>query len=556
MMSEKMISKAKELLRHFQNFPVTLASIWLFTVILVFSPSDNVIWSRTLLFLFYYGTGSFLIETLFLKAPKNKWFFAALAADLLPASVFVALTAAESYLYWDSYVTQYSSFYFLILFLLALYFCRRKLGCPFTEYLVRVFGRTVRYHIVYLILMVGIGIIVSVVMDLFGFDYELLMRSQMLLLGLYYMSAFLLSFYPEKEESSLLTAALLKYVLSVMVIAAYAVIYVYILKILVTQEIPSNAIFRITAGLFAAAFPLCLMTSPWRSEHMLCRIMKYLPYLFLPFLLLQGYSIGVRLLENGVTPMRYAAVVFLLFECVALALYHFRPAALELLLPVGAGILCVAGFFPYINMNYVSFLNQKAVIDQYLSLTKEQQQAMLSEHNENRDAAARVRGAYSYLRFDYLGNQYMSSLPEESIAQLDRLADDTYSYGTHRISYGVSKYADQIDVSDYSSLYPVAVHEHVYDISSGELADYNESLSHYPLPDENSNIASIDLRELFDLYRAHADKNNNFDEYFAQHFTYQINDRYALCITLLSFTYDESQDTYYPFQLNGYLLVK
>lgn len=553
MMSEKMISKAKELFRHFQNFPVTLVSIWLLTVILVFQPSDNAIWGRMLSFLSYYGTGSFLIEALFLKVPRNKCFFAALAADLLPASVFVSF---EHYHYRDSYIGQYSALYFFILFLLVLYFCRKKLGCPFTEYLVRVFGRTVRYHIVYLILMIGIGIISSIAIELFGLDYGLLIRSQMLLLGLYYMSAFLLSFYPEKEEGSLLTAALLKYVLSVMVIAAYAVIYVYILKILVTQEIPSNAIFRITAGLFAAAFPLCLMTSPWRPEHMLCRIMKYLPYLFLPFLLLQGYSIGVRLLENGVTPMRYAAVVFLLFECVALVLYYFHPAALELLLPVGAGILCVAGFFPYINMNYVSFLNQKAVIDQYLSLTKEQQQAMLSEHNKNSDAASRVRGAYSYLCFDYLGTQYMSSLPEESIAQLDQLADDTYSYGTHRISYGVSKYAGQIDVSDYSSLYPVRLHEYVYDISSGELADYNESLSHYPLPDENSNITSIDLRKLFDLYRAHADKNNNFDEYFAQHFTYQINDRYALCITLLSFTYDESQDTYYPFQLNGYLLVK
>lgn len=556
-MTEKIVFKAKELLFNFRNFPITLISVWLFTVILTFSiDSDNAFWGKALLFLFYYGTGSFLIETLFLNAAKNKWFFAALAADLLPASVFLYLTVVESYRYWDSCMTRYSVCYFLILFLLSLYFCRKKLGCSFPDYLTRVFGRTVRYHIVYLILMVGVGIIAAVAMELFGLDYNLLIRSQMLLLGLYYMSAFLLSFYPEKEETSRLTAALLKYVLSVMVITAYVIIYAYLLKILITREIPSNAIFRITAGLFAAAFPVCLMVSG-QPEHTLSRIMRRLPYLFLPFLSLQGYSIGIRIFENGVTPMRYAAVAFLLFECVSLALYHFRPSAMELLLPVGAGILCVAGLFPYVNMNYVSFLNQKSVIDRYLSLPEEQCQALLSGQEEE-GTAARIKGAYSYLRGDYLGARYLDSLAEESVALLDGLAENTgvYEAETDRISYGATRYTDRIDISDYSVLYPVDVHEYAYDISSEELADYRESLRHYPLTEGDNAAAYIDLNELFDFYRAHADGDRNFDEYLSQHFTYEISDGYTLSITLLSFTYDESQDAYYPFRVEGYLLGK
>ena len=76
------------------------------------------------------------------------------------------------------------------------------------------------------------------------------MSAEMLLFGFYFMSAFLLSFYPNQEEGGLITAVMVKYILSSMLLISFAIIYAYILKILILWDIPSNALFRITAVLF------------------------------------------------------------------------------------------------------------------------------------------------------------------------------------------------------------------------------------------------------------------------------------------------------------------
>lgn len=535
----------KAFLSHFRVFPVTLGTIWLFTLLFTFFPDGSSdLLGNILFFIFYYGSGSFFIEALFLQKKRTKWFYAALAADLVPASLLVYLWVSTTYEYWDSYFMRYSACYFLILFSLGVYLCYQKLKCTFAEYLVRLFGRMVRYHITYIILLIGISMIACILVELFNLDFYISIRLELLLFGLYYMSSFLLSFYPSASESSLLTDVLIKYILTVMVIIAYAIVYAYMLKILILWDIPSNAIFRITAGLFLLGMPVCFMNGYYQDSSPLCRVVKWLPTLFLPFILLQGYSIGIRIWENGVTPMRYAAAALLVFECIAIAVYHCRRPALGCLLPIAAVFVLICGCLPFVNLNYVSYISQKEALERYLS--QDAADTVITD---------RMRGAYSYLRYDYLGRKYMDALPEEQAAKLELLSDFTAAQQT-KSYYANEEGNSSIPVAGYTYCYSFELHE--YDrADEQDNEDWETTLSSYPinLPGEVPDF-SVDLDALLRSYMSHADGNDGFANYFRTHRIYQIDDNNAIYLDLISVSFEESENVLTSFRVSGYLLRK
>ena len=79
----------------------------------------------------------------------------------------------------------------------------------------------------------------------------------------------------------------------------------YIIKIIVFKDMPSNQIFRILAALFILGCPIWTMVCNFKEDTIIDKINKLLPKLFIPFIILQIYSIGVRILENGITENRY-----------------------------------------------------------------------------------------------------------------------------------------------------------------------------------------------------------------------------------------------------------
>lgn len=569
-MSEKL--SLKNIFFSFRNFPATLISIWLFTLFLTINLNSNQDFLGSfLLFLFFYGMGSFLIEAYFLKKNRGKWFYIALSLPVVPALLFSQLpTILFRFLdIYEGYATEsnWSPYYMrscvclaLILFLLGIYFCYKSCGNTVGQYLVQVFSKTARYHIIYFILMIGVTLICAILVTLFDLDFEVLMSAEMLLFGFYFMSAFLLSFYPNQEEGGLITAVMVKYVLSSMILISFAIIYAYIFKILILWDIPSNALFRITAVLFFIMMPLCLMNRAYEDNNPLSLIMKWLPCLFVPFLFLQAYSIGIRIIDNGITPLRYAAVAFLIFECITLVVYFFFPKKISLLLPAAAVIIFLCCFAPYINMNQVSFYSQKAMLEHYLNLPKEMQKTLLTADVENDDTRSRIRGAYSYLKWDHLGEIYLNKMKEDDRQTLQQLADYEYEYDydydSDSIDYFAKKEAVCINVSGYSSCYPIDLHEYYWDRSDEDAKAYNEFLSAYPLRDDVNPLLNADLYKLFSFYREHADDNDSIDDYFMNHYTYELDKEHTLYMTVLSFTYDEMTETFPAFRLEGYVLEK
>ncbi len=575
--------------RSLRRFPATLSAIWLFTFVFTgaFMAQDNErITEKILLFLFYFGSGSFLAESLLLNRNGKKRYGIAMVLNLILSVLFWFLSRIGNPAEWEAsawitLVFRYTAAYFLICFLSGVWLCYRRLSCSLEVYLTRVFGRAVRYHLIWFLLMAGISLMVGILQILFHLSWDIHIEMQMLLFGLYYMSSFLLCFYPEniaensdtcvKEPEDGFIGVLIKYVLSGMIIISCAIIYCYLLKILVLCEIPSNSIFRITAQLFVIGTPVCLMASSYRENYPLRRIMQMLPYLFLPFLPLQIYSIGIRLWKNGVTPMRYAAIVFLIFECIFLAGYRFRRDKLHMLLPLLAAFILAAVFLPFVNMNTLSCFSQKAAVNRFLALPEEEQTKIARIQNHDNDASLtpeqdehyrqlrdRYGGAYSFLRYDYLGRQYLDTLSESDTQRLDALLSyndyDTDPFSTH---YHTSASTDKIPVEGYRYCYPVeaASYRDSYHDLDG-VQSKRDFLANYPLLSDQKPGFTIDLGGLFTYYMEQADSNGIIGDAFATQQLYETDENHVLYLETISFTYDSEANYFIDFRMDGYLLEK
>lgn len=577
------LHKLKARLQPFRHFPVTLSTIWLFTLILTFGlfaetlPVSDFLEQFTLI-LFYFGTGSFFVESLFLHRERKKWYYLALAADLCLSVFFFCISPFYRLNFWvfdnrTAYFFRYTISYFLILFFLSIWLCYKNLSYTFEEYITLVFGKAVRYNLLWALMTIGSTLIINIIETLFHLDWDFYIQVQMLLFGFYYMSCFLLSFYPEDDtERGTLTAILVKYVCSGMVLIAFGVIYAYMLKILILQEIPSNEIFRITGQLFILGMPVCLMSCCYRENHPLLPFIRRLPYFFLPFLPLQIYSIVVRIWKNGITPMRYAAVALLLFECTFFALWHFRRDKLHLLPLCLSALILTGGCLPYINMNYVSFLSQKSAVERFLAMTPQEQKRLLDlplsyddseESSAYRQLYSRVRGAYLFLSYEYTGEQYLDSLTQEQTALLDTLLNQEEDFEHAEKHYHVSASTDVIPVEGYQRCYLIEVSSHrdeFYDQQDN--AAQKTYLSHYPLilHEEPLRTLTIDLDALLRAYTIYENGTQESQRYFESHQLYEIDETHTLYLGTLSFTMNTNADTdmnaFSSYRLEGYLLEK
>ena len=73
--------------------------------------------------------------------------------------------------------------------------------------------------------MIGTSMVVGIFIELFDGAFSLYIQVQCLLFGLYYIPALLRSVLPDEKEDSRFAEVLIKYILSGLVISAFAVIY-------------------------------------------------------------------------------------------------------------------------------------------------------------------------------------------------------------------------------------------------------------------------------------------------------------------------------------------
>lgn len=530
--------------------------------------------------------GNFLVESLWKKtaeeAQKNKWkWMIGYGITFVIAIIFKVLSEMIKTQKADIPNLIFESilyFYIACIVLLAIYVLLRQQKLDLLHCIGRIIFALLRAVGIYLVLNIAVILILEIIdallVDIDTFRVEL--NIQLLLSALAYFPTCLLAVSDTSEDNAAFTKKFVSYVLLPCVWIAMFVIYLYVVKIFVTQEVPSNEIFGICASLFAIGMPIWMMASGFVEEKSsrYVKLISITKYIYAPFILLEIYSMSVRVKAYGLTEQRYAAWMFVLLQIIYILWekIYARYARLagrkktynnqvdtgdtgteyaneinqtktqinwhyENLILVLVGFLFVGLLLPFGNAQYLSYQSQKS--------------RLVKNRTLDMEVAAET---YDYLRGNAYGRRYIKINLTE--AEQDELHSMMYGGDTHDSEQwkSVYFYADPIEekgiiIDGYAKIYTMTAH-------------WNEesTIENY----ENKTIAvgdseykNVDFTSCISYYKNLEDKREN-QKIKEKDIVYeiQVSDTEKLIITYISFEIDEKQDKINRMFMKGYMLTK
>lgn len=528
--------------------------------------------------------GNFLVESLWKKTAeeaqknKRKWligygvtFVIAIVFENL-SEIFKAQKADIPNLIFESILY----FYIACTVLLAIYVLLRQQKLDLPHCIGRIIFALLRAVGVYLVLNIAVILILEIIdallVDIDTFRVEL--NIQLLLSALAYFPTCLLAVSDTSEDNAAFTKKFVSYVLLPCVWIAMFVIYLYVVKIFVTQEVPSNEIFGICASLFAIGMPIWMMASGFVEENSsrYKKLIHITKYIYAPFILLEIYSMSVRVKAYGLTEQRYAAWMFVLLQIIYIlwekiyALYarladrkkiynnqadtgdtgteHANEINqtktqinwhYENLIPVLVGFLFVGLLLPFGNAQYLSYQSQKS--------------RLVKNRTSDMGEAAK---AYDYLKTNAYGRRYLDNYLTE--AEQDELHNMLYDQDSEDQWKSVYFYADPMEeggltIRGYEKIY--GVEEHWRDECS--VQEYESKT----ITAGDNVYEGVDLTSCISYYKDLEDKNENqvVDEK-DKVYEIQISDTEKLIVTYISFEIDDEQTMIKRMFIKGYMLTK
>ena len=336
--------------------------------------------------------------------------------------------------------------------------------------------------------------------------------------------------YSTKVEIGRFFEILIKYVLLIITIAGAAIIYLYMIKLIFTR-LPSNEIFAITSALFFAAIPVGFACTAFARDSFLQKIAYVLPYIYAPFIILQAYSIVVRIAEYGVTPSRYAGIVLIVLEILYTVMYAFYRQHIDKLILAMMAVTVVATLIPGINAIDFSRMSQKNIVKAFAQ----------NGIPDTQEGMKKIQGAYNYI-LDECGEAYVNGiLSSELQNQIAEFKIDNNTIGL----YGLRSDLEIIPTKGYEYVadFNAAVRsfDSERDISQMELRVDGRTLGTFDFTDEYNSIIERCL--------------NNDGKYITTYDTIKVSDDCELIITFADI-YEDTEDGYIcEFRINGSILM-
>ncbi len=555
------MGKIKELWNHSSQevrstllqYPCTVTVVVLATIleIVVMDVESEMLTELVRPFLYLFGIGLFLAESSIFRGKRWRIGISVLTAvvsAILTYSMFANTALGE-----DSLTARGTMAYVIVLLICGVYFCFRRSGQPLHQYVLKVFSNVMKTHIIYVILMIGMFIISAILYALLIDDYnfDIISRFMILLSGFFYVPSWLCALSRVQGEVDGFTKTVVKYVLLPLNLVIFCIIYIYVLKILILRDVPSNEIFGILTGVFLLAAPTWTMMETYDRQSMWCRIAEKLPLIFAPLLLLQIYSVVVRILEFGVTPSRYLGILWIVFEMIYLFIHWKQRKNIGTIFLIGAFAAFLALLMPFLNMYSISRVSQESILAQY-----RKGKALSNEEKE------KIYGAYRYLcelgdSEKYIEDKYTAE-EIEKIKEFDQFYGGSgYDSEITKLYISTDERINKVNVSDYASMqvvqYGMNYNDPAPNLSELQLVEYGTDrvvlvADVESLMKEYVAYALQDLPE--DSYRV------EIDSYYLEHSQIDIDDKTVLIIRNFDITYDHESQEIEQLELLGYLFQK
>ncbi len=420
-----------------KKFPLTMVLILFVTILYTvaidqnFSRTTDEMLEKIYLFSVIWGVGTIFTETFFVKKP-NKIISYGLAGGI--SLIFTQILTVPMTQNTSQMNTIYRVLfaYIILLILMSIYQSIHNAQLKFQEYAQQVFRDLFNITTTYFILNIGIILVTSIFVQLIldGHYGSILERLFILLIGLFYMPSMVYTFSGiSKKQVNSFIKGLILYVLLPLVTIAIAIIYLYIAKIILLKDMPQNTIYRILAGIFIVAFPVWNLASNYaKDKKIVAKITQFLPYLYAPFILLEIYSIGTRISEFGITPMRYFSCLFIVFQVIVLTLTFYKKGEKLTQIFIYASILVLISFITPFHYENVSNWSQKRILEKTIAENTNFEELSI----EDKDKA---KSAYEYLKYDTNGADWIPSyLSDENKQKIEEYSN------TERRNYDTPEY--------------------------------------------------------------------------------------------------------------------
>ncbi|MDE6023996.1 MAG: DUF4153 domain-containing protein [Lachnospiraceae bacterium] len=522
-------------------------------------------------FLVLFAVGSFFVESVFTEDGSNR------KKLVLPYILLGIISVVLDVLSWNAddifskmgqdMLLKTVWLYIILCTVLGFHKLIKSSGMSFAKYAVNLLVGAIKVGTVLFLLNVGFVLLVTIfdilILDIKEWDF--IEYVELFLVGAVYVPYTLICLTDKTETESKFIRSLLLWVLMPMVNAAMIIIYMYVLKIVVTGYMPKNEVFGICAGLFCCGVVIWTMAYPFvpdeykdsKGKALYRNVIKYAKYIYAPFILLECYCIGIRINEYGITVERYFAVVFIICQIIYVAwepLYGLVRKMLkkekngyaegyENLLYVGIAVYVLCVMLPFFSAEKVEFLSQKkrfeAIMNGY----------SVDELNLAKDDLRSASSTYRVIMWNIYGDEYL----RETYTTDERKKLSTY-FKTADVSekwnYYKSTTKDAISVSGYSYMYSftksLPSHEE-YNIDNTMPVSINiQDLQN------GEEVWEVDVWELVQLVIRRGSNSDYNDGTLP--YEIQMDGGKKCVVSYISFSYNETDGTIKYLDLKGYIL--
>lgn len=549
----------------FKDKPFTMGAIIILAIIfsiLIDYDYDNELLdkllTRSACFLGVFAAQSLFVEEYFRKKLIPKIVGFVLAVLFASFTVYVGYSELETFfgMKYDLFITYFM--FFIIVYLgslqiLSIYHMFKCSELSFERYCIDTFCSLVRATVVYALFAGGIAIII-LIFNVLIYDTDVFIgRVEIFLAAGIYVPSLLLALSREKESYGKFSKLVMLYVLEPMVMLAYVIIYIYIVKIIITGEMPQNSVFNILSFMFAIAMPIWTMDMGIEEDsNIFVKISRFLPLVFVPFVILQTICMGIRIGAYGITATRYFGVMLILFEISYLILYVIQFITKKQIVKyasfVAIAFLIIMFWIP--GINYVD-----AVINsQFGRIEKLINNDNISDKDKNM-----VASAYRSCRNVSLEIAEMRFEKRFSVGKQMEIED----YNENYYYYSVDDFEERIrylhdyrsieklDISNYSSMNYVrySVYQSGFDINQLKKAEFEKGEYNY-----NGEVIETITLDIYD-YIKELEKIKDEDNYsfLDDQEPIKVGDGKYLYVTEASLDYYPISDKIESMYIYGYL---
>lgn len=535
--------KFKEMLKKlFEKYPLTLILIYLVTVIwAIFMDTDFIRkewFQKILMFAVIWTPGTFFAENFLEKGKKRIGTYAITA---IISYLFVHFTFLDKF---EDTLIKWLACYISSLAAGSAFLIIKKSEKEFSEYILKVAINIIKVSFVYGIISLGIAIILWI-FDVLIWDItsKYIGNIEILIFGFFYSTEIIYSLINLDDEVNKFFKNLVKFVLMPLLICAFAIIYLYILKILLLRDIPKNQIFRIATALFIMGGFIWTVMNYFKEEGTIYKISTKLPIIFSPFILLQIYTMGIRIAKNGVTPARYAGMVFVLFEICYILCYILKKEKIQNLILVADVLIIISILAPGINafdVSDFSQINNLKIFSQKTDLTDQDK--------------AKINGAYYYLKDTKKGKKYIKdNLSKEQENQIKNFGISNYKNNRYAdYEYISINKKNSININGYNYFTTV-------ESSNSDDKNIEKTFSNVKFRNNDNNTAvsaniANQVKEYIEIYENEG--KDQLEKYFEEHSEIQIDQNKKLVLYSFSIRYGEAEDEIDYYNIRAYLMEK